>query len=410
MLNDPPWKGYNRSRHVELNAEPVRIASSILHSGEFANPFATMPTGPTAHAAPGLPFLQFAILRLFGDGSAGWLGLRFLPSLALSLQFALLPWLAREMGFTWWTGVLASVFGLAAKAGLEERWEAHIAGLLSLLLTASACRWQVGRRSGTWAIVTGAIAALAIYVQPVMGATYGVWVLWSARPLGFLSRRVLPLWLIPLALAVPWIARGYAVLGGLFPLRDNLGIEMYVSFNDCAPYSFRANMRNSCIERFHPNSSVDEALAIRTMGEYRYNQDRLQKALSWISGHPGQATGLVLRRIWFFWFPSDDGWQGYLEQRVRMLALDVLTLLSFAGLYLYLKRGLKRGPVGGPFILLWIALYPLIYYAIQFEFRYRYPILWTTWLLAAWAIVELIRLIRRPLDLHQGLAGFGGHV
>jgi hypothetical protein len=52
----------------------------------------------------------------------------------------------------------------------------------------------------------------------------------------------------------------------------------------------------------------------------------------------------------------------------------------------------------------------LIYYAIQFEFRYRYPILWTTWLLAAWAIVELIRLIRRPLDLHQGLAGFGGHV
>lgn len=43
------------------------------------------------------------------------------------------------------------------------------------------------------------------------------------------------------------------------------------------------------------------------------------------------------------------------------------------------------------FLLLWIALFPLIYCLVQFE--YRYPLLWTTCLLAA----EAIRLLAREV-------------
>lgn len=396
LFNDPPWKGYSRSRYVEFNAEPVRIAANLLRNGEFANPFATMSTGPTAHIAPGLPSLQLAILRLCGDGAAGWLALRCLPALALALQFALLPWLARELGCHPWTGVLAAVFGLIVKPGLEDRWEAHIAGLLGLLLTAAACRWQTRHRPFYWAAVVGFLAALSIYFQPVLGAIYGVWILWCGRPFGFLSRRVLPLWLIPLALAAPWMVRGYTALGGIFPLRDNLGLELYVSFNDCAPYGFRESLRTGCLARVHPNSSLGEASAVSTMGEYRYNQDRLRQALAWIGGHPAPAAALVLRRIWFFWLPSDRGWHGYFEQHFRMLALHFLTVFSFVGLYL----GLRRGLAGAPLLALWMALFPLIYYAVQFEFRYRYPILWTTWLLAAYVFEPLSKTVI------QGAGGF----
>ena len=74
-----------------------------------------------------------------------------------------------------------------------------------------------------------------------------------------------------------------------------------------------------------------------------------------------------------------------------MLALHALTVASFFGLY----QSLKRRILSATFLLLWIALFPLIYYVVQFEYRYRYPLLWTTCLLAA----EAIRLMGCRLRL-----------
>ena len=214
------------------------------------------------------------------------------------------------------------------------------------------------------------------------------WVVYSGRSPGFLSRQVLPLWLAPLLMMAPWTFRNLTTLGGLFPVRDDLGLELYVSYNDCAPYGFRESMRRGCIQGFHPNSSAKEALAVHALGEYRYNQDRFRKALLWIRLHPAKAAGLTAERIWFFWFPSEDGMQGYRQQRIRMLALHALTLASFLGLYLSLERRL----VSAEFLLFWVAIFPLIYYFVQFEYRYRYPILWVTWLLAADSILRITRL------------------
>jgi hypothetical protein len=99
LLNNPPWKGFTKERHVELTAEPVRVAMSLGQENTFANPFA-MRTGSTAHVAPALPVLQSLILRFAGVNSGGWLAVRSLPALALSLQLSLLPWLARRLGYS----------------------------------------------------------------------------------------------------------------------------------------------------------------------------------------------------------------------------------------------------------------------------------------------------------------------
>jgi len=152
-------------------------------------------------------------------------------------------------------------------------------------------------------------------------------------------------------------------------------------------------MRDSCITRFHPNSSTEEAQTLRALGEYRYNQTRLRKALGWIRAHPARAANLTLQRIWFFWFPSENGLQGYREQRLRMLALHALTVASFFDLY----QSLKRRILSATLLLLVIALFPLIYYLVQFEYRYRYPLLWMTCLLAAEAIRLMgCRLLLQP--------------
>jgi hypothetical protein len=388
LFNNPPWKGYSSERRIEFNTEPVRIAASLQRDGEFANPFAT-PAGSTAQIAPGLPFLQYLILRLLGDGSGGWLAIRCLAALALSCQLALLPWLAPQFGYSVQKGVLASVFGLLVKPGLEEQWEAHIAGLAAILLTAAACIWL--KRTGTtaWAWTVGVLAGLAACFNPVIGAVYLAWVIGAGRSSGFLNRRVLPLWLLPLLILAPWSLRNAVVMGGLVPVRDNLGLELYVSFNDCARYGFRENMRISCIQNFHPNSSIEEALAVGSLGEYRYNRDRLRRAVTWASLHPARAAGLTAQRIWYFWFPSEYGLQGYGQQRIRMLALHALTITSFFGVYCSLRR---RRP-SDFYILSWVVIFPLIYYLVQFDYRYRYPILWATWLLAADGILLAIASI-----------------
>lgn len=147
-------------------------------------------------------------------------------------------------------------------------------------------------------------------MNPILGGVYLAWVVCVGRLPGYFRPRVLPLWVIPLVAIAPWTVRNAVVMKGIFPIRDDLGLELYVSYNDCAPYSFRQSMKNGCIGPLHPNSSVEEALTLRAMGEYRYNQMCLKKALAWMRKHPARAASLTAKRAWFFWFPAEDGIQG----------------------------------------------------------------------------------------------------
>lgn len=381
FLNYRPWRGYNPDRYVEFSTEPIRIAHSLLLEGNFANPFGALHTGPTAHIAPGLPFLQFLILKTFGEGANGWLAIQILPILALSLELAVLPWVARWIGLPAWSGVLASIFGLVTKPGSEWQWEAHLAGFLSLVLLTCACRFEMVGGSALLALATGVSAGILFYFQPVFAPPYLCWLVLLTRG-QYRNRCILLLGLVPFVLCIPWSFRNYWKLGTP-EIRDNLGLELYVSFNDCAPYGFEENLKHLCQGAFHPNSSVQEAQEARSLGEYRYNLERLHTAMVWIWGHPYVAGTLILERFWFFWFPSTEGITGYQRQRARRLLLHACTLISLWGLYLSWKQRLRcLRP-----LCLCLVLFPMVYCVVEFDPRYRYPILWITWLLAAYAIV-----------------------
>lgn len=385
VFNDPPWKWYSPSQHMPSSGEPAHVVASLLRSGTFANPFAPMDTGPTAHVAPVFPFLQFLLIKIFGSGAAGWLALRWVPTIAFCLQLALLPYFARIFGYSPWTGVLAAVFGLIAKPGKEELWEAHLAGLLCLLLAGLFCRWTQGSRGAgtTWSI--GLLAGVATLLQPAFALVYFAWLAWVTFKSVVSWRRLAPLWFLPIAICAPWMIRNFMVLGTP-AIRDNLGLELYISFNDCAPYGVRESERQLCSTALHPNDNLAEAAEVRRLGEYKYNRHRLHRALQWIAAHPLRSASLAGQRLWFFWFPSDYGWRGYVDQRKRIWALHAMTLASIAGLIL----AFRRTPAAAYVFTLWLAAFPIIYYLVQFEARYRYPILWITWLLAAYAASPVI--------------------
>ena len=56
-----------------------------------------------------------------------------------------------------------------------------------------------------------------------------------------------------------------------------------------------------------------------------------------------------------------------------------MTFLSVIGLGMMAYRN----PENATILAIWLCLYPIIYYLVQFEDRYRYPIMWVTFLLGA---------------------------
>jgi hypothetical protein len=56
-----------------------------------------------------------------------------------------------------------------------------------------------------------------------------------------------------------------------------------------------------------------------------------------------------------------------------------MTPLSVAGLFILYRRDILSWLV----CLICLGLFPLIYYTVQYEYRYRYPILWVTFLLGS---------------------------
>jgi hypothetical protein len=154
-----------------------------------------------------------------------------------------------------------------------------------------------------------------------------------------------------------------------------------------------------CFPALHPNIQGAEAAKVRDLGEYRYNRERMHDALTWMAGHPQRTASLIGQRFWYYWFPSDAGWQGYFEQRKRFGTLHLLTVLSFTGLWLMWRRGMPQAGL----LTLWISLYPLIYYVVQFETRYRFSFLWVTYLLAAFAVQAGVEKWRKRATIEDSI-------
>src|SRR5258708_32162730 len=93
-------------------AEITRIGVTLATEGSFAHPYESLPTGPTAHAAPAYVFLIAAIAKVFGIGLAGAVVLWALNLCFLAAQLALLPVLSDRLGLGAWPGILAAALSL----------------------------------------------------------------------------------------------------------------------------------------------------------------------------------------------------------------------------------------------------------------------------------------------------------
>jgi hypothetical protein len=396
--------------------EGINIAVAVAERRQFADPY-TRPTGPSAHVPPAFPFATAAIFRVFGFGRAAAVVRNSINIAGYGLLYASFPAAAAALGMGTGAGVLA---GLGAAAvppfrssevfrGRDE-WAA---ALLFLWLTVLVRRLSVdpppSRRD---AVALGVGWGVLLHIQPatltVLPLHALIWLILSRRPafaaspastpgpapyrrsLAVAAQRMALAAAILVLLLVPWTIRNYQALGGWFLVRDNLGIELWISNGEGAQPSMIANQRTNWYER-HPMLSVAAQDEIRRDGELAFNRRRLEEAWRWITANRDRFAGLTLSRIAAFWvdLPSSP------VTFVQRLAWSVA---GWAGVLLLWRLG-HRLTVA--YLVSILIVYPLVYYVMQYSNRYVVAISFAIFLPAGFAADWAAGQLRRWRSAHS---------
>lgn len=380
LANVAAGRWLSRAESADFGVESTRTAASILKFGEFRDPFAPMATGPTAHVAPAYPFLYSAVVATFGTGKSAWWAIRLLTLAAYALQLALLPLLGVELGFSPRLGEVAALLGfITPLPGSSFKWEALFTGLLLVAIAYTTLRVQRSQALRTAAIL-GALWGVAILFNPVVVLIFVIWNFLILRSLNV--RALLVLTALMLLIIAPWILRNYQVFGTFIFIRDDMGTELAVSNNDCASAWSLDNTRSECFARTHPNANLQLDQRIAEIGERRFNAERLRVALSWISNHPLQFINLSLKRFLYFWFPVSAGGGGL--ALLGTLIISVITAASIPGLLLMHRAN----RVAADMLAACLVSYSLVYYLVHVNLRYRYPILWVSFMATAYLLTR----------------------
>jgi hypothetical protein len=355
----------------------------------FANPFGSLDTGPTAHLAPLFPVVLAGLIRIFGDSPPFALAATLLCILLNALHAVLLIPLSRLLLGDFRPGLLAALFSAAVPTIQPfPQWEAiwsAVGSMLFCLLAASILR--SGRPFWIKGAALGAAFGVLLLLNPALLIVAGVWMaffLFCERPpLRGLVVCSLTFLLVAALVCLPWTLRNRRELGGLFFVRDNFGLELYTSNADCADANSDGNWRNGCRALLQANFNPHEAALVRDMGELNYNRSRQAIAMRWIRQHPHRFLELALGRFKEFWFPTPGKAPAY------AYSVWMIDALSLAGLF-FMARGRNKTAIG---IVAVMATYPVIYYFVQVDPRFRIPILWMSLLPAGLAMQKAGALV-----------------
>lgn len=362
--------------------EMVMEARTLFHEGTIGDPFRSMKTGPTATNPPLYPLFLAFCLWLYPSSSFHFITAVLIANLiANALAAALLPQVSTVLWGTRAPGIAAGVLSIAASQFMAG-WDANFTQLGLILFFLGATRLVVSRGVLWRGALAGAVLGMLFLLNQVVLLVALPWIAFLLVTRRFPPREIFR-FLVPFALAVllvilPWIIRNYRIWGA-FVTRTNLGIALYTSNNDCAEPSLAQELQSGCFATMHPESNAVEAALLKSMGEPAYDRLRRDQALAWMRSHPRRLLQLTLGRIARFWFPVPTP-----PPRATYL-IWIITLLSIPGILLLLYRRLPAAAVFGAVFL----LYPLLYYVVVSEGRYRLPILWLSCLAAGYLLTAL---------------------
>jgi hypothetical protein len=383
--------GFSFTNGTELFDE----AKSLALHGTFADPYFIANTGPTAANPPLYPFFLALMMKLISPSFVA-LVVVICGILANALVAGFLPRISRVIYGEEMPGVVAAFLWLAASQ-LSPEWDTSftVVGLIAFCLFTER---TIGKESSSmhmW-ILAGAAAGLLCLTNL---STVLVSLPWTAflifRRKGSFGQAVSVggVFLAGLILVTSvWALRNLRQLGAPV-LRTGFGLALYASNNDCARSSLLDTWYWGCLQSHHPNTNLNDALLIRQIGEVAYDNKRMADAKDWVLANPAKFRWLTVQRVWEFWFPTRDHQPSH-QNVYTTYAIWLATGLSIPGLLLMIR---KRTPLVGFFVIV-LLIYPLMYYVLVSDARYRYPVLWVSLLPAGYFVCAIMPRRSRRAD------------
>jgi 4-amino-4-deoxy-L-arabinose transferase-like glycosyltransferase len=281
--------------------ESGNIAYSLATGHGFSSPF-RVDTGPTAWMTPVYPLILAGIFRLFGTYTfSAFLAAAMINILATTLASIPIYAAGRRIGGAGTAAGAAwlwAVFPNAIEIPSTSLWDASIAALLAatILWATLALAESKGAALRPW-IGYGLLWGSALMTTATLGGVLPFLFGWMAYrrhrlALRWLGRPVLAMAVAALC-CLPWAARNYEVFHAFIPLRSILGLQLWVGNNPDAQEIWLGTQ--------HPIHDGAERQKYVDLGEVRYMKDAEQKAIRYMTTHPGREANLVWHRFLEFW-------------------------------------------------------------------------------------------------------------
>lgn len=369
--------------------ETVAIATNLAHQGTFANPLLVLPSGPSAVSPPLYPLLLALFMKVLQAPSFVLLAVALGCVFANAVTAALLPRVSVLFYGKASPGVFAAVLWLMA-AQLFPSWDANYTAAALLVFCLYSAANIDSERVLASSVRSGVLAGGIFLLNPMSVLVFVPWIghlLASRRALLRRSLRHCCIIFGMVALMTfPWALRNYRIFGS-FLVRTGLGLNLYVSNNSCSETNLIDDLHSGCAALYQPNFNLNEAQALRDLGELNYDHQRLKTAETWMRAHPQRFSRLTFSRFLAFWFPSRS------EHPFQASWMWLTTIFSIPGLALMF---LRREPVRY-FVPITLFFYPLLYYVIFSDVRFRYPILWLSLLPAGYFLEWLVSRLKARL-------------
>ena len=351
--------------------EPSHIAAALVSGLGFSSPYAGAPTAPTAQQPPLYPLMLAGIFKLFGIYTAASAWTAVLVNVLAGAVTAVLLYHVGRLHFGETVGILAAWLWVLpwmyqTNAFSVSLTPAYLAALgLTFLFLWIPKKLEGNRR---W-LVLGIYSGLLVLLQPSLLTVVLVYGGWLAVSKGSSPRVLIALAGLLLTLT-PWTVRNCVTFERFIPLRDNLGLELWLGN--------RPGMQGT-VDFSGDFPDVDPSNYAR-LGELRFMDGKLEASSKFIRSDPAAFIGRVLRRMVEFWYtPYPFPW----------IAVSILGWLGA----MWAIRKDRNGWVW----LTMLTVFPLVYYVTHNFPTYRHPIEPLIVLLAANAIVEIIARAKKAV-------------
>ena len=364
--------------HFEYGWEMGRIARALATGHGYSDPFEGR-TGPTAWTPPLYPLLLAVVFKLFGVYSltSAWVILAinsiFSAATAPAVYQIARRTFARNpdaLKIALWSGWLWALYPAAMQYAVKWVWDMSLTAclfawviVLALKLRDEPALTRLWLVFGTlWGLIALSNSSLLAFLPFCM-----LWIVWPTRRNPGTLRRLILASVCCCAVVSPWIVRNYTAFHAFVPLRSNFGAELYESAQlENEGYPTMATLP-------HTQASPDFQ-RYKRLGELAYSHEQGDRAKAIIQQHPGIFASHILRRIYFFWasvpHPTEHGWKGVVAETAREFSYAFLSLAGLLGLALAL-----RDRVPAAWLFFWaFAIYPLLYYVVTVQARFRHPL------------------------------------